>query len=390
VNGEETRHIWDGMNMIADVTVDNVVVFIRGINLIRSTEHGWYLFNARGDVVQLLDNNGNVIREYRYDAFGVERFKDENDTNPFRYTGEYFDRETGMIYLRMRFYIPHLGRFLNEDPIRCGLNWYTYVNGNPIMFIDPWGLSAEGWMQYISDMQSGLGSIAQFSDEYWQITGDILGAMRQLERHLGESAFEMSQLLSGRFTFANGSSSTDISMFWNAIFYISSSERAREMLAEILISNIIITVHFTTATLRQIAIYGENINSKPLAERGTIIWNPLMGAEIRQMNHSVPMMSPAIREMVMLGAQRGDVISPAMILAHELGHAVQHINGELSGCRSAIERSNVSNNERVIASQLGEPVRSSHNTRLRPQPVGGPTQWGRMVNGQFVNMSTRQ
>jgi len=127
VNGEETRHIWDGMNMIADVIDGNTTVFIRGINLIRSTEHGWYLFNARGDVVQLLDNNGNIIREYRYDAFGVERFKDENDTNPFRYTGEYFDRETGMIYLRMRFYIPHLGRFLNEDLIRDGLNWYKQL-----------------------------------------------------------------------------------------------------------------------------------------------------------------------------------------------------------------------------------------------------------------------
>jgi len=33
------------------------------------------------------------------------------------------------------------GRFTQEDPIRCGLNWYTYCMNNPIMFSDPTGLS---------------------------------------------------------------------------------------------------------------------------------------------------------------------------------------------------------------------------------------------------------
>ena len=94
-------------------------------------------------MVQLVDNVGNITKEYSYDAFGVERNKDDNDQNPFRYTAEYYDKETGTIYLRMRYYIPHLGRFLTEDPIRDGLNWYTYANGNPIMFIDPMGLSAQ-------------------------------------------------------------------------------------------------------------------------------------------------------------------------------------------------------------------------------------------------------
>jgi len=202
VNGEETRHIWDGMNMIADVKGDNVVVFIRGINLIRSTEHGWYLFNARGDVVQLLDNNGNIIREYRYDAFGVERFKDENDTNPFRYTGEYFDRETGMIYLRMRFYIPHLGRFLNEDPIRDGLNWYTYVNGNPIMFIDPWGLSAEGWAQYISQLNSSLEQTQAGSEDHWAILSDLLSAIQQFDRSIDLSFYFSERRLVNTLSFS--------------------------------------------------------------------------------------------------------------------------------------------------------------------------------------------
>ena len=42
------------------------------------------------------------------------------------YTGEYHDAETGFIYLRARYYNPAIGRFINEDPIRDGLNWYVY------------------------------------------------------------------------------------------------------------------------------------------------------------------------------------------------------------------------------------------------------------------------
>jgi RHS repeat-associated protein len=62
------------------------------------------------------------------------------DANPYRYAGEYFDRETGTYYLRARYYDPAIGRFTSEDPIRDGVNWYTYCGGNPIRFIDPSGL----------------------------------------------------------------------------------------------------------------------------------------------------------------------------------------------------------------------------------------------------------
>ncbi|MCX8131620.1 MAG: RHS repeat-associated core domain-containing protein, partial [Clostridia bacterium] len=102
----------------------------------------YMLFNAHGDVVQLTGTDGNVIKSYDYDAFGNEKNLDQNDTNVFRYCGEYFDKETGTIYLRARYYNPGIGRFIPEDPIGAGLNWYTYSNNNPIMFIDPFGLEA--------------------------------------------------------------------------------------------------------------------------------------------------------------------------------------------------------------------------------------------------------
>ncbi len=56
------------------------------------------------------------------------------------YCGEYADRESGLIYLRNRYYDPTQGRFITEDPIRDGTNWYVYCENNPVMYTDPLGL----------------------------------------------------------------------------------------------------------------------------------------------------------------------------------------------------------------------------------------------------------
>jgi len=91
-------------------------------------------------VVQLTDAAGAVTQNYDYDAFGNQKSENPADNNPFRYCGEYYDAETGTIYLRARYYDPSVGRFRSEDPIKDGLNWYTYCNNSPIAFIDPLGL----------------------------------------------------------------------------------------------------------------------------------------------------------------------------------------------------------------------------------------------------------
>ena len=77
----------------------------------------------------------------RYDAYGnkIEKSGTTNDT-PFGYCGEYFDKESGLIYLRNRYYDSESGRFITEDPIRDGVNWYVYCSGNPVLFVDSTGL----------------------------------------------------------------------------------------------------------------------------------------------------------------------------------------------------------------------------------------------------------
>ena len=148
VNGVKTSHIWDGTNIAADVSGSTVTKYIRGLQLISSkkgSNENFYTYNGHGDVVQLTNSNGDITKQYSYDAFGVEIDKADNDTNPFRYCGEYYDTEIDSVYLRARYYRPTIGRFITEDPIMDGLNWYSYCDNNSVNVSDPSGLYGEEW-----------------------------------------------------------------------------------------------------------------------------------------------------------------------------------------------------------------------------------------------------
>jgi hypothetical protein len=49
------------------------------------------------------------------------------------------DDESGLIYMRARYYEPWSGRFVSEDPKNHGWNWYAYANSNPVNFVDATG-----------------------------------------------------------------------------------------------------------------------------------------------------------------------------------------------------------------------------------------------------------
>lgn len=61
---------------------------------------------------------------------------------------------SGLIYLRNRYYDPSVGRFISEDPIRSGSNWYTYCSSNPINFTDSTGLD-EKLDAWVNERYSG-------------------------------------------------------------------------------------------------------------------------------------------------------------------------------------------------------------------------------------------
>lgn len=138
-----TQYLLDGKNVVGEQTRAGLVTYLRGANLIsrRSGEElNYYLFDAHGDVTELIDSAGAVTHSYRYNAFGEEKDPDPEDTNPFRYCGEYYDAETGTYYLRARHYDPQNGRFTQQDT-----HWNT---ANSIYGDNP---------QRINEREDGLG-----------------------------------------------------------------------------------------------------------------------------------------------------------------------------------------------------------------------------------------
>ena len=143
LNGTMTYFQWDGdyiWGLSANASNGLTHYYYRGLNGVIKENYGaTYVYNGHGDVVKVVDSNGRVTKDYEYDAFGVVDNENATDINPWRYCGEYYDTETGNIFLRARYYDPSTGSFITEDPARDGVNWYSYCAGNLVNFWDPSG-----------------------------------------------------------------------------------------------------------------------------------------------------------------------------------------------------------------------------------------------------------
>ena len=113
----------------------------------------YYIRNLQGDVIGILDNSGEAVVEYTYDAWGNilsvtgSLASAVGQANPFRYRGYYYDTETGLYYLNSRYYDPQVGRWINADNTAflgadgtpLSYNLFAYCKNNPVMGYDPTG-----------------------------------------------------------------------------------------------------------------------------------------------------------------------------------------------------------------------------------------------------------
>jgi len=104
----------------------------------------YFVYDGLGSCRALVARNGVVVAKYDYDVYGLVRGQEGQRLNGFKYVaqiGHMTDEETGLIYMRARYYDPEIGRFVSEDPRQNGGNWYWYADGNPTTLIDATGKS---------------------------------------------------------------------------------------------------------------------------------------------------------------------------------------------------------------------------------------------------------
>ena len=150
----DTRFAWSGGQMIAEINgaggpitkryvpgpgKDEPIVWYEGSG---TSDRRWLHADERGSVVAVSDASGNVIGVNSYDEYGIPA---SGNIGRFQYTGQAWLPELGLYYYKARIYSPTLGRFMQTDPIGYddGLNWYNYVDSDPVNATDSEGLSGQ-------------------------------------------------------------------------------------------------------------------------------------------------------------------------------------------------------------------------------------------------------
>ena len=104
----------------------------------------YYNTDANKNITELTDATGAVVAHYEYSPFGKVLVANGSyaSINPFRFSSEYHDDESSLVYYNYRYYSPELGRWLSRDPIgeKGGWNLYAMVNNSIIDFYDELGL----------------------------------------------------------------------------------------------------------------------------------------------------------------------------------------------------------------------------------------------------------
>ena len=153
LSGKVMRQQW-GSKSLEFVYDDGNQPFAMIYNDGSTTTLYYYVLNAQGDVIALLNANGTLAASYNYGAWGNYSVHDDKGAkitkasfighiNPLRYRGYYYDRETRLYYLQSRYYDFANCRFINADTFATtdangflSANMFAYCENNPIMRVD--------------------------------------------------------------------------------------------------------------------------------------------------------------------------------------------------------------------------------------------------------------
>jgi RHS repeat-associated protein len=153
--GVTTRYLVDDRNLtgyaqVLEEIVGGAVqrVYTYGLNRISQSQAigtSFYGYDGHGSVRILTDTAGAVTDRYDYDAFGNIISQAGSTPNVYLYSGEQFDSNLALTYLRSRYLRAPDGRFLTADRFEgnpndpLSLGRYLYARGNPINVSDPSG-----------------------------------------------------------------------------------------------------------------------------------------------------------------------------------------------------------------------------------------------------------
>ena len=174
VGSKVTDYYYDSNNNLIAEKTDNATLFFyydtenSPVALSYKGNMFYYVKNLQGDIVKILDEDGQEKANYVYNAWGniLSQSNDElSSINPLRYRGYVYDEDTAMYYLQTRYYDPTTGRFINADDTAfisssgtaIGDNIYTYCENDPVNNVDytgQWFHNLKAYKKYCDEMKN--------------------------------------------------------------------------------------------------------------------------------------------------------------------------------------------------------------------------------------------
>ena len=196
VNGVATKYTLHGKNVVHMTSgTDELHFFYDAQNrpavvVYNGTAYA-YVKSLQGDILAILDENGNTVVSYGYDAWGAplwcigELAETLGKVQPFRYRGYALDEETELYYNQSRFYNPSIARFITADTtgvLTASLksltekNLFAYCDNNPVMRKDIDGAFWDTFFDIVSLAVSVCEVIANPTDPWaWAgLAGDVV------------------------------------------------------------------------------------------------------------------------------------------------------------------------------------------------------------------------
>ncbi|MEM0978786.1 MAG: RHS repeat-associated core domain-containing protein, partial [Cyanobacteria bacterium P01_H01_bin.58] len=153
-------------------------VYVGASPLMRLDGNGeavYYLTDAMGSVIGLVDGNGQSVASFDYDGFGNIRGSEGRDAvgeaigGDYRFQSHWLESESGLYYMRARDYDAQTGQFLSRDPVDRiqaipeSINPYQFVYNNPMVYSDPTGEITLGELNASKSVQEILGKARSYA-----------------------------------------------------------------------------------------------------------------------------------------------------------------------------------------------------------------------------------
>jgi len=179
VGGVTNAYTWNVAGSLPAVLLDGQTAYVNGpgglpVEQITSSGQVYYYHpDQLGSTRALTDSSGAVVQTYDYDAYGSPSGSNGSVANPFQYAGQYTDAESGLQYLRARYYDASSQSFISRDPAVL-LEPYSYAGGSPQSHSDPSGLDwadagralndgTGGYLGYVPFLGTGLNLVSAYS-----------------------------------------------------------------------------------------------------------------------------------------------------------------------------------------------------------------------------------